>query len=433
MVYLEIEMSSVNRRPFSGTSPLIALLFGSLCASLSAQAAPLSLDQAEALALLDEPSVLSIQAERQALSELAVAAEQLPDPLLKLGLINMPVDGFDLRQEPMTQMQLGLSQRFPRGRSRSLRKAQIELHAQAYDERASDRRLQITLSVREAYLDVMLQRKLLSLTQNARVIFSDLAEITQDYYASGRAQQQEVLRSVVELNRIEDRLTGFSQAEETARASLYGFIADAAYQDFADNWPTLPPVRRERDIREDLKTHPRIQSLQRQMQAAETGVELADQRYKPEFALDVRYGGRGGYNPDGSARSDLLSVMLTMDLPLFRNNRQDRVSAAKIAESSAAVFNRDDVLRSMDSTAAALYRRMTRQRERLSLYRSTLLPQASFSADASFEAYQSSVGDLTALMRARITEYELQLEHARLEAEERITMARLLYLQGDAS
>jgi hypothetical protein len=43
------------------------------------------------------------------------------------------------------------------------------------------------------------------------------------------------------------------------------------------------------------------------------------------------------------------------------------------------------------------------------------------------------VDDLTTLMRARIGEYELKLSHAALRADEIITRARLLYLQGEIS
>jgi outer membrane protein TolC len=72
------------------------------------------------------------------------------------------------------------------------------------------------------------------------------------------------------------------------------------------------------------------------------------------------------------------------------------------------------------------------EHERLRLYEDYLLPQAAFNAEAAFEAYQNAVDDLTTLMRARIGEYELRLSHASLRADEVITRARLLYLQGEA-
>jgi hypothetical protein len=167
------------------------------------------------------------------------------------------------------------------------------------------------------------------------------------------------------------------------------------------------------------------------MSAAETGVELARQKYKPEFALDVTYGGRGGTNPDGSSRTDLLTFMVVMDVPLFHKNRQDRVVATQLAESSAAMYSRDDLLRRMSSEADFHVATQLRQQERISLFESTLLPEAAFSSEASFGAYQSSIEDLTTLLRTRITEFDLQLEHARLQAEVLKTQARLLYLEGE--
>ena len=76
---------------------------------------------------------------------------------------------------------------------------------------------------------------------------------------------------------------------------------------------------------------------------------------------------------------------------------------------------------------------LAREKERLELFEDSLLPQAAFNAEAAFEGYQGAVGDLTTLMRARISEYELKLGHAALRADEIITRARLLYLQGEIS
>ncbi len=420
----------IPRGYWKAVKPACAILAG-LLIGIDGYADGLTLEEAERLALSHDPSVQAVQAESQALQEMAVAAGQLPDPLLKLGMMALPVDSFDLSQEAMTQLQVGVVQRFPRGRSRALQSEQIIERSRSMDQLAHDRQMQITRTVREFYLDVILQMKLANLTSAARNVFSDLAEITQDYYASGRAQQQDVLRAAVELGRIEERAARIAQEEEKARAMLAVYISDSAYLGMQRDWPRMGKLMSVDAIRDRLVKHPRILALQQQILAADKGVELARQKYKPQFALDVTYGGRNGYNPDGSSRADLLSLMLTMDVPLFTNNRQDRVTAAKIAESSAAMFSRDDLLRRMKNELDLQLANLQRQTERLELYEKTLLPQAAFSADASFEAYQSSVGDLTALMRARITQYELQLEHARLQSELLKTQARLLYLQGD--
>ena len=122
--------------------------------------------------------------------------------------------------------------------------------------------------------------------------------------------------------------------------------------------------------------------------------------------------------------------MVVMDVPLFTKNRQDRVVASQLAESSAVTYMRDDILRRMQSEVEFHKATFDKQRERIDLFENTLLPEAEFSSTASLEAYQSSIEDLTTVLRTRITEFDLQLEHARIQAEVLKTQARLQYLEG---
>ena len=415
---------------FSPVRGVLAVLAG-MAVNSSVAASALSLELAEELALASDPGVQSVESNQLALEEMAVAAGQLPDPMLKMGLMSLPMDTFNLGQEPMTQVQVGLIQKFPRGDTRALQSEQIAYRSQGLGEMARDQELQILLAVREQYLEVVKQQHLARINQDAIMAFSAVADITSDYYATGRVQQQDVLQAAVELAKVEDRATRITQDEEQARTRLATWIGDAAYRDLDDEWPQLSPNSTSAVIKAGLQNHPRIQALQKSVIAAETGVELAKQKYKPEFALDVTYGGRGGTNPDGSSRPDLFSIMVLMDLPLFHKNRQDRVVSAQIAESSAAMFSRNDILRRMISEVDFHSETLKRQEQRIGLFENSLLPDAAFSSEASFGAYQSSITDLTTLLRTQITEFDLQLEYARLQAEALKTRARLLYLEGE--
>ena len=46
--------------------------------------------------------------------------------------------------------------------------------------------------------------------------FADLSDITQDYYATGRVQQQDVLRTAVELARVKDRALRVAADEDAS-------------------------------------------------------------------------------------------------------------------------------------------------------------------------------------------------------------------------
>ncbi len=410
---------------------VVAILLAGISMQASVSASGLSLGQAEQMALANDPGINAIEASQLALDEMAVAARQLPDPMLKMGLMSVPTDTFSLSQQGTTQPQIGLVQEFPRGHSRSLQSEQISFRSDGLDERVRDQKLQIILAVREMFLEVEKQQHRAIINSAATVTFSDLLDITQDYYATGRVYQQDVLQASVELAKVEDRATRIQQAEEQARAKLATWIGDAAFGAISVGWPPLDNLQSVDAIEANLKNHPRVQMAQKNVQVADTGVELARQNYKPQFSVDLTYGARSGRNPDGSSQADQVSLMVVMDVPLFAKNRQDRVLAAQIAELSSSEFSLDDVHRRMRSELEFYSAMYQRQKERLALYENKLLPEAGYSAEASLEAYQSSLTDLTTLLRAQVTEFDLRLEYAGLQADALISQARLLYLQGE--
>ncbi len=393
----------------------------------------LTIEEAGRLALDNDFTLKAINARSQSMSELAVASEKLPDPQLKLGFANLPTDSFNLGQEPMTQTVIGVRQMFPRGQTRSLSSQRVNESVAGNNAVGEDRRQQILLAVREAYIRIYLHQERERILRQSLIVFADLAEITRDYYASGRAHQQDVVQTQLELSKVEERLARIQQQEEQERARLAERIGADAYRELDPQWPEIDQPEPTQKIIKDLAEHPRLRAWQHEIAKFKTSEEIARQAYKPGFAVDLAYGGRSGQNPDGSNRSDFLSVFVTMDIPLFTKNRQDRQLASSIADTSAKQFARDDIYRSMKSRVEEYTATLLHERERLGMYEEFLLPQAEFNAEAAFEAYQDAVDDLTTLMRARIGEYELKLSHAALRADEITTRVRLLYLQGEHS
>lgn len=396
-------------------------------------ASNLTISEVEQLALTNDRSLLAIKARSESMSELSVAAGKLPDPQLKLGFANLPTDTFNLGQEAMTQAVIGVRQAFPRGQTRSLSSQRLGESVARSNAEAEDRKHRILLAVREAYTRIYLHQERQKILQQSLVIFTDLAEITRDYYATGRAHQQDVVQAQLELSKVEERLVRIGQQQDEARAQLAEWIDTDAYRDLDSQWPQLAQPAKAEQVTNKLVDHPRMRAWQHEIGKSRKTEEIARQAYKPGFAVDLAYGGRGGQNPDGTDRTDMLSVFVTMDVPLFTKNRQDRVLASSIAETSATQYARDDIYRSMKASINQNFSTLAREQERLVLYEEHLLPQAAFNAEAAFEAYQDAVDDLTTLMRARIGEYELKLGHVNLRADEIITRARLLYLQGETS
>jgi len=100
---------------------------------LPAQAQPLSLQDAQRRAVARSQQLAGQDSAIAAAREMAVAAGQLPDPVLKLGIDNLPVTGedrFSLTRDFMTMRRIGVMQEITRSEKRELRQQRFGREAE---------------------------------------------------------------------------------------------------------------------------------------------------------------------------------------------------------------------------------------------------------------------------------------------------------------
>ncbi len=410
---------------------LLGFAAASVISVLPGAAVALSLQQAERLALETDPLINSHRSRSLSHEAEATANGTLPDPKLRLGMFNVPLDSFSTTEDPSTQLRIGIQQEFPRGSTTDLKQQQSRWLAQAATAQANDEERKLLLQVRDAYLNLYYEIQAGQIVEETRKLFTKLVKITEDQYAAGRVNQQDVIRADLELSRLDDRATKIRSNEDEYRASLAQWIGDTAWQDIDDGLPALPDVVNDSDINELLTQHPSVLAETARVEASRAMTEVAKQDYKPGIGAFVEYRKRFGENADGSDRSDMMAAMVTMDIPLFTENRQDKRVAAREQSTNAARYSRDDALRILRRKLErdrAIYRRLS---ERELIYKTRLVSSASSNAKASLNAYQSGVTEFTTLMRAGITELDVRLENLRIKVDRLRTQARLLYITGD--
>jgi outer membrane protein TolC len=393
--------------------------------------ADLGIDETVRLALADDPVIAARQARSQAYSDNAVADGQLPDPTLKTGLYNLPLDDFELDEEPTTQLRLGLVQSFPRGRTRHFRRERGEWLAASEAAAAESAALQLVRDVRNSFLELYYQVLAERIVTNARELFAQLVDITRSHYASGRVSQQDVLRSSLELSRLDDRTTRIRNEADRNRAALMKWIGDAALLPVSTTFPKLPPLPAKPVIDAALTEHPVVRQEMSKLEAENRAVQIAREQYKPGWSAGLEYRKRFGDDPDGSDRADMMAAMVSLDLPLFPKNRQDRRLSASLQQAGAIQLSLDDRVRELQRMLESDYASWQRLGERLQLYESQLQQEAAANAQASLKAYQSGVTEFSTLMRARITDLDVQLEALRIRVDRAKAQSSLLYLAGD--
>ena len=410
----------------------IGLVAGLFLAQVAAaqQALPLTLQEAEELALYDEPGQNSLRLRAGALRDESVAGGQLPDPTMRVGLANFPIQSGGFTTEGMTQAQLGIRQVFPGGDTRELTTRKFRTLADEMSHKADGRGRDVLTAVRMAWLETHYWREAHQIAIESRPFFADLATITTSLYSVGRKSQQDVLRADLELRRLDDRIIDMSNQHGRSRAALSEWVGTESERPVATmmpEWKAVPPLG---VLKKDLRAHPAMLAADASVGASFVSVDLAEQKYKPDWAVDLGYGYRDGYLSNGDPRSDFVSVSVTVDLPFFRSNRQDKSVGAALSQRRAADQSREELLRRLNSQLDAEYVRWEELGSRLALYEESILGVSADNASAALAAYQSDTGDFADAMRGYTDDLNTRLEYIRLQVERAQSYAMLANFGG---
>ncbi len=382
----------------------------------------LELDAATALAIERQPQLDALSAEARAARERGVAAGQLPDPTLNLGISDLTLEGadrFTLRRESDTQIMAGVRQAFPRAAKRQLRRERAEHEAETFDaERSAAERL-IAREAGLAWLDVWKAEESLRLTKASLVEAERQVQAATIALSANRATQAEVLAAKVEAESLRDRADGYSQSARHYRNGLARWIGEAAFNplcpdlpaDAAPDAPTLIAA---------LRTHPHFLAEAKKVAVAETDIGLARQDYQPDWAVSLGYGHRPAF-------ADYAQLQFEIGLPVFSANRQDRQLESALAMQSAQQARLEDALREHTADIRMNADDWQRLQARLRRYDDSLLPQSRARIEAALVAYGAGAGLLKDVLDARRMALELAMQKLDLQLDSAKHQVQLRY------
>lgn len=388
-------------------------------------AQPLTIDDAAALALTNQPLLASQEAAVDSARQNAVAEAQLPDPRLKLGINNLPINGADqysLTSDFMTMRSIGIEQMFPAADKRRLKGERAELEASLAAAELQNLRRTIRRDARLAWLGAYFPAQAMKLLSAALVFFEQQRDAAEVALRAGRANLAEIARLRVEIELQRDRLLDFAGQERKAHAELARWIGSAAHRPLADGLPPQPPLPPIDAMRHGTDDHPQLDTARAEVALAENEVRQASAAYKPDWSLEVMYSKRG------PAYSDMMTVQVGIELPLFTANRQDRRVASRLAAKAKHEQQHENHRRMLLAeleTAHANWQTLALRGER---FDRDVLPQAAHRVEAVLAGYRGGRADLASVVEARRAELELRLQRLGLEVEFARARAQLDYL-----
>lgn len=388
-----------------------------------AEPSALTLEAAVQQALQRSPGHQAAESATQASRESAMQAGQLPDPMLKLGIDNLPVEGPDrwsLTRDFMTMRRIGIEQQWVSSTKRAARTERADQMVAMQEAEALMHAADIREQTAQAWIQMRhAQRSLAYAMQLAQHTADDLAAV-QATQRGGKGSAADVAQAQLALARAQDSVARAKQDLATARIALQRWV-QAKVDTVDDHLPPLavPAPHLESDSLE--QHHPSLIKARRAQSLAEAEVTVAAAERRPDWSFELAFSQRG------SPYANMVSFGVSIPLTVNQSQRQDRAMAEKAAQATAAKLQADEARRTLAADLDSLQATMTSLTERAAWLTQHALPAAQQAIDLSLAAYRAGSGSLSSIFTARRTLVEQQLQIAELERDAALAWAQLSF------
>lgn len=390
---------SVFRNPSALALGLAVALAAPAARGQGAAASDPLLDSLVQEALARNPDLLAAAEEARAARARPAQVAALPDPMVALTYVNeawRPTLG----TREMTTLGVMASQDLPWPGKRALRAAIAERAAGQVAQQLERARLGVVASVRRAYYGLLQARALEELTREQAGLWRQMEGVARARYAVGQGNQQDVLRTQVEVTRVDQALAE-QESEARIRMAEINRLLDRTVDSLLDTPAALEAIGPARVAGAELEraraVSPEVAAARVEVERARLAVSLAKKDYRPDLSVQAGYMNRGGLDP-------MWQAGVGVTLPLNRKRRASAVAEAEALESAARARASSVELQLRLRTEERLAQLEATQKI-TTLYREGVVPQDRMSVEAAIASYQAGRVPFITVLEALTTLY----------------------------
>ena len=350
-------------------------------------------------ALARNPDLRAAEDALRAARERPAQASALADPALGVTYTN---DGWSptLGSMPDTTLAVMVSQDLPYPGKRRLRGEISALAADEVAQQVERMKLGVAASVRRAYYGLLLARAVADLTREQADVWEQIEGVARARYSVGQGNQQDVLRTQVELTRVGQVLVE-QASEEAIRLAEINRLLDRPADTAVPSPGALEEIPAAAGLVVELErlraASPERAAARIALDRARLAADLARRDYKPDFAVSGGYMNRGGLDP-------MWQAGVSVTLPFNRKRRSGAVAEAEAllaaAQSRAAAVDLQLRLRTQERLA-----QLEAAHRITALYHEGIVPQDRMSVEAAIASYQAGRVPFITVLEALTTLY----------------------------
>jgi outer membrane protein TolC len=397
-------------------------------ATHSAPEADGTLEAYIALAMESSPGLGAALARQEAAAALIGRVGALPDPVVSYGHY---FDEVETRVGPQVY-RLGVRQRLPWFGKLSLAEDAARERAAAQTERVRAVRLDVVVSVTQAYADFAYLTEAIAITEERASLLRTLDEVVRAAYSSGSASYGDVMKSQIGLARVEDKLSSMRAGVAPASSRLAAAVGLRVDSELPVQ-EVMPSVEGDPvalDVAAFELQSPDLLALRHETEAARFEQRLARRGPLPDLTLGVDYiATDDALMPVEDSGKDPLVGVASISVPLWFGKH---VAAARQAGAAVSASERATEQRALELVAElrALEFELDDALRKVALYEDRLVPAAEQAVSSTEASYRAGTADFDALVTAHESALEFELALARARADALIAKAKLARLTG---
>ncbi|MGZ5225925.1 MAG: TolC family protein [Burkholderiales bacterium] len=386
---------------------------------------PLQFNEALQIAEQHSARLVAQEAAVAAVGEQVTRAKELPDPKLRFGIENLPVsdpDAFSFTRDFMTMRRIGYMQEMPNAAKREARGERAAREQAVESANLAAQRAQVRQDVAVAWLELHYAQSSERALQQLVSAYAVDAESTGPAVSAGRMSPAAAVAARGAVESARDRLLEQQRNVARARAVLGGLLGNAAERPLGAPPDINALAHAPGALVSGIEAHPAQRIYEEREALAASEVNLATSTRKPDWSWEISFGQRE------PSFSTMVSVMISMDLPVRKGARQDRDVAMRAKQLEQARAQREDARRMHEAEVRALIADWQFAGERARRLADNVAPLARERSELALAGYRGGRGELSGVLESRRAETEVQLARFSAELERARAWARLNFL-----
>jgi len=410
----------LHRLPIAGSAALvIAVGLPSAAFPQSAVFEAPSLRAYVAQALARNAGLRAAEARLGAAERRIAPAGALPDPMVTLGAMSVPVSSFDVDREAMTQFPVMVQQRFPFPGKQGASTAVARADSTVADSRRGMVEAELVAGAVRAYYGLANARTALEVWRGRVALADQAIAAAQVRYETGGAPQTDLLRARLrraELDEERRQLDAVVAAGEARLDALRGGPEEPVVTPMLLSTTAVPGLRGDSVPPDSLlrqvlvERSPALRTAAADRALAERTARVFAIVGRPDFTVGLQAGPRFG------GREPFVSALVGISLPLYAGRKQGPAADAARLDAVAADLRYDDVAVRLIAEVDAVAADLEALRLRVLQTADQIVPLAEAASASALQGYQVGALEFSSVLDAQDDLFRAQLRLARLIA-----------------